>query len=206
MFREMLTGKLTVKGKVIVALAAVFLLMTLFLPIWMVNLGAPQYPEGLRLWVYPTKITGDVNKINILNHYIGMHKITEESFPDFKWLQIFLVAMTAMSLVAAWAGRKQVLVVMLIIFAAVGIFFLFRLDNWLYHYGHDFDPRAAMEIATFKPPMLGTYKFANFTIFNYFHVGTGTMVMAPILYLLAMLDFKLFKKKKSVPVQEEESK
>lgn len=84
----------------------------------MVNLGAPQYPEGLRLWVYPTRIAGDIHKINILNHYIGMHKIAEESFPDFKWLQIFLAVMAGMSIVAAGVGRKQILVVMILVFSA----------------------------------------------------------------------------------------
>lgn len=194
MFRDMMTGKISVKGRVLVSLAAVLLLITYFLPVWMVNLGAPQYPEGLRLWIYPNKITGDVNKINILNHYIGMKKITKESFPDFQWLTLFLAVMGVLSLTAAGIGRKQILPVLVIIFAIVGIFFLIRLDNWLYDYGHNFDPRAAMDIAPFKPPMLGTYKFANFTIFNYFHFGSLTLVLAPVMYFLAMIDYKLFKK------------
>ncbi|MCP4153832.1 MAG: hypothetical protein GY757_39260 [bacterium] len=195
MFREMMTGKLNKQGRILVATAILFLIATFFLPLWMVNLDAPQYPEGLRLWVYATKLTGDVNKINILNHYIGMHKITMESFPDFQWLQYFLAGMCVLSVVAAAVGRKQILVVMLILFAVIGVFFLFRLDNWLYHYGHDFDPRAAMDIDPFKPPVWGSYKFANFIIFNHFHWGALTMAFPVLLYVAGMLDFKLFKKK-----------
>ncbi len=193
--KEVFFGKISPKGRILMVVAAALLLVTLVLPVWMVNLSAPQYPEGLRLWIYPTKITGDLNKINILNHYIGMKHIDEKDFPEFKWLPSFLVIMAVLSLLVAAMGRKHLLPIMFLIYAAVGIFFLFRLDNWLYHYGHDLDPKAAMKIPPFKPPMLGKLRFANFTVFNYFHLGALTMTLAPIIFIIVMFDHKIFKKK-----------
>ncbi len=195
LIEEAIKGKLSGKGRALLVAGGVLLLFTLLLPVWMVNLSAPQYPEGLRLWIYPTKITGDLNKINILNHYIGMKKIDAKEFPEFKWLPSFLVGMAILAFLTALIGRKTPLVPMILIFAAVGIFFLFRLDNWLYHYGHDLDPKAAMKIPPFKPPMLGKLRFANFTVFNYFHVGALTMVLAAVSFILALFDHKLFKRR-----------
>ena len=184
------------KGRFILVFSAFFLLATYFVSIWMVNLEAPQYPEGLRMYVYPTKITGDVNKLNILNHYIGMKHISKDEFPEFKILTIFLGVMAGLSLLVAGIGKKHLLPIMFLSFVIIGIYFLFRLDDWLYRYGHEFDPKAAMDIPPFKPPMFGSMKFANFTVINYFHIGAIFMGMGPILWCLAMLDFKLFNKNK----------
>ena len=45
-----------------------------------------QYPEGLEMKIWLYKITGDVDKINGLNHYIGMKLIHEDEFPEFKMI------------------------------------------------------------------------------------------------------------------------
>ncbi|HEX5217841.1 MAG TPA: hypothetical protein VFV98_20410, partial [Vicinamibacterales bacterium] len=42
------------------------------LPLWVMTMRAPQYPHGLRLFAYGTRMTGDVSELSILNHYIGM--------------------------------------------------------------------------------------------------------------------------------------
>ena len=46
----------------------------------------PQYPEGLRLLIYPGKLGGNVDIINGLNHYIGMKTLHTEDFLEFKIL------------------------------------------------------------------------------------------------------------------------
>ena len=56
------------------------LLLALYVtPLWRIELHAPQYPEGLGLRIWVDQITGakpnDLNSINGLNHYIGMHAI-----------------------------------------------------------------------------------------------------------------------------------
>ena len=42
------------------------------LPLWSMTMKAPQYPKGLHLQAYGTKMVGDLREIGILNHYIGM--------------------------------------------------------------------------------------------------------------------------------------
>ncbi|HEY7501444.1 MAG TPA: hypothetical protein VH740_23180, partial [Vicinamibacterales bacterium] len=58
------------------ALAAASLIAAAaWLPLWTLEMEAPQYPKGLRLYAYGTGMTGDLRELNILNHYIGMPPI-----------------------------------------------------------------------------------------------------------------------------------
>ena len=65
------------KRKALLILAALLLGAAPALPLWGMTLVSTQYPEGLRLVVYPARIAGDVNEINALNHYIGMTPISD---------------------------------------------------------------------------------------------------------------------------------
>ena len=69
-----------------IAASATLLLATFFFPLWQIQLWAPQYPEGLFMSIWTSKLSGDVNNINVLNHYIGMHKILAKDFPELKVL------------------------------------------------------------------------------------------------------------------------
>ena len=67
----------------LIALAALVLLPVFFLPvlpIWHMKLWAPQYHEGLHITIYSNTIRGDLQNINTLNHYVGMHAITPDDF------------------------------------------------------------------------------------------------------------------------------
>ena len=66
--------------------ASLSLIATYFLPLWRIDLWAPQYPEGLSMQIWLNKLSGQVEIINGLNHYIGMAHIKEEMFPEFKFL------------------------------------------------------------------------------------------------------------------------
>ena len=64
--------------------ASLILVSTYFLPLWKISLDAPQYPEGIGMYIWLDSITGvnphDLANINGLNHYIGMKKIEPESY------------------------------------------------------------------------------------------------------------------------------
>ncbi len=62
---------------VLLVLAAVMLVVSIFLPFWHMQLNAPQYPGGLHVVGYVNRMTGDVHEIDSLNHYIGMRKLDE---------------------------------------------------------------------------------------------------------------------------------
>src|SRR5262245_32472594 len=44
-------------------------------PLWVSRFVAPQYPYGLQLEVYLTRVTGDTAEVDLLNHYVGMRPI-----------------------------------------------------------------------------------------------------------------------------------
>ena len=67
----------------LLVIAGVLLVISLFNPIWRIELDAPQYPEGLALTIHANKIGGEVDIINGLNHYIGMKTLHAEEFIEF---------------------------------------------------------------------------------------------------------------------------
>ena len=62
---------------ILFVVAALLLLISIFLPYWKMTLLAPQYPGGLAGHVYVNELTGDVAEIDGLNHYIGMRPLDE---------------------------------------------------------------------------------------------------------------------------------
>ena len=67
-------------SKWLLIISGIFLAVSIVLPIWRIELDAPQYPEGLGLQIFSYKLGGDVAIINGLNHYIGMQTLHEENF------------------------------------------------------------------------------------------------------------------------------
>jgi copper chaperone NosL len=63
------------QSKWLLIISAIFLAVSIFIPIWRIELDAPQYPEGLGLQIFSYKLGGDVAIINGLNHYIGMQTL-----------------------------------------------------------------------------------------------------------------------------------
>ena len=69
--------------------ASMLMLLLFAFPIWNITLEAPQYPEGIKMYIWINKITGNdeftLQNVNILNHYIGMKPITPESIPELTY-------------------------------------------------------------------------------------------------------------------------
>lgn len=153
-----------------VCAAAITLLGSFLAPLWHYNFTAPlypEYPQGLPLTIYINHVGGRINLINGLNHYIGMAKINEN---DFRVLYImpWLVALLCASglVVATWSrDRLWPLVAWLGAFSAIGLALLGDFYWWLYAYGNDLNPHAAIRIAPFTPHLWGSY-----TILATFHV------------------------------------
>src|SRR5688572_31224379 len=79
---------MTRRSRLVIAFAALLLLALYVTPLWRIDLHAPQYPEGLGLRIWVNQIAGaepnDLNSINGLNHYIGMHPIEPDDFPELR--------------------------------------------------------------------------------------------------------------------------
>src|SRR3982751_5088508 len=89
-------NKLSNTSRLLITLASLSLIATYFLPVWFIFLIAPQYPEGLTMNIWLNKITGQVEIINGLNHYIGMKHIQSDMFPEFNYL-VYIVGFFILS-------------------------------------------------------------------------------------------------------------
>src|SRR5690625_7181730 len=74
---------LNIITRIILLLSVVALFIVLIVPIWKIELTAPQYPEGLEMFIHADKLSGDIDIINGLNNYIGMKQIHENEFKEF---------------------------------------------------------------------------------------------------------------------------
>ncbi|MFM9946053.1 MAG: hypothetical protein ACKVQB_12565, partial [Bacteroidia bacterium] len=116
-----MTNKISTLSKLLLIGAALLLIASIFIPIWRIELAAPQYPEGLRLLIYSNNIGGDVDIINGLNHYIGMQTLHTENFIEFTILPYIIGGFALFSIIVALVGRKKLLYILLTSFILFGI-------------------------------------------------------------------------------------
>ena len=152
------------------ALAALLLGAVYLLPLWTVRLVAPQYPEGLGMHIGVSTVSGlkptDLNNINGLNHYIGMHPIVPESIPELQLMPWVVGLVIAGGLLTALVARRSLLVAWTGGYLAVALAGLVDFWKWEYHYGHDLDfANAIIKIPgmSYQPPLLGSKQLLNFT-------------------------------------------
>ena len=139
------------------SIGSVALITTYFLPIWRIDLWAPQYPEGLSMKIWLSKLSGDIEIINGLNHYIGMAHIKEEMFPEFKILNYCIAFIMAAGLLTALLRSKKGLVAFLSLLIISGVIALYDFWKWGYEYGHNLSDDAAIKVPgmAYQPPLLG---------------------------------------------------
>src|SRR5829696_3363061 len=107
--------KMSFISRIILGLASLSLVATYFLPVWFIYLLAPQYPEGLTMNIWLYQLTGQVDIINGLNHYIGMKHIKAEMFPEFDFLVYIMGFFILFGLVVAIVGKRILLLIYLVI-------------------------------------------------------------------------------------------
>src|SRR5829696_2218434 len=100
-------NKMSKTSRIIITIASLALVATFFLPVWFIFLIAPQYPEGLTMQIWLNKITGQVDIINGLNHYIGMKHIKADMFPEFNYLVYSVGFYILLGLVVAITGKRK---------------------------------------------------------------------------------------------------
>ncbi|HEV8453935.1 MAG TPA: hypothetical protein VGQ24_03530 [Gemmatimonadales bacterium] len=173
-------------SRVLVAVCSLALGVLFVTPLWHIGLTAPQYPEGLGMYIWVNRITGekpqDLNSINGLNHYIGMREILPESFPELQYMPIVVGALIGLGLVAALWGNPKGLYAWTGIFLAGALAGLADFWRWGYQYGHQLNPRAAIKIEgmSYQPPLLGSKQLLNFHATSWPVVGgwVAVLVMA----------------------------
>lgn len=190
-FTKSLNLPLTFRSRIVVLMAALILIPTFFIPIWHLSFGAQQYPEGLELYIYPSKMVGgddgnDLTEINILNHYIGMAELREEDFTEFKWIPLIVGLMLVLSLRAAVIGSLISLVDIFVFMIYFAAFSLWRFWYMLSSFGHGLDPKAAVKVDPFTPPMFGKKMVGQFTVESYPSIGTYFFILFAVLIIVSI--------------------
>ncbi|HEU4607821.1 MAG TPA: nitrous oxide reductase accessory protein NosL [Chitinophagaceae bacterium] len=182
--------------RIVAAISALALILVIFLPIWKIELSAPQYPEGLIMKIYANRLGGDVEVVNGLNHYIGMRTLHERDFVEFAVLPYIFGIFALFGLLAVFIRRKWFYftwVALFLIFSAMAMIDFYR---WEYNYGHNLDPTAPIQVPgmTYQPPLIGYKQLLNFGAFSIPDAG-GWLFIGVALAMLITCYFELRKTK-----------
>lgn len=183
--------------RITIAALALTLGLAYAAPLWHIGLDAPQYPEGIGMFIWIDTITGqkpnDLHSINGLNHYIGMKAIVPDSIPELRIMPWLVAGLMGLGLAAAAAGRRWFLFAWTALFGLVAAAGLVDFWYWGYTYGHDLDPTAAIRIPGFsyQPPLIGSKQLLNFTAHSW--PGLGGWALAIALVMAALLCVREFR-------------
>lgn len=170
--------------------AALILIPMYFVPFWSISMQAPQYPEGIGMYISINDIQGhnrhDLQSINTLNHYIGMKEIHKEDIPELVIIPWIVAGMILFGIIAALSGNPKVVLSWLIVFVLLCIAGLVDYYLWGYDYGHNLDPQAPIKVPgmSYQPPLIGSKQLLNIkanswpywgSIFIALSIGAGAL-------------------------------
>ncbi|MBM4169806.1 MAG: hypothetical protein FJ215_11740 [Ignavibacteria bacterium] len=173
-------------SKLLVLVASLLFVALYFVPLWQITMLAPQYPEGIGLYIWINEISGmrpnNLESMNILNHYIGMKAIVPESIPELRIMPYIAGFFILSGLVVVLRKKRSLLTAWLILLVVTGSVGLVDYYLWGYDYGHNLDPNAAIKIPgmAYQPPLIGTKQILNFRATSLPHLG-GYLYLASIL-------------------------
>src|SRR6186997_1792848 len=144
-------------ARIVIILTSIAMVAVLFLPIWKISLKAPQYPEGLVMKIWANKLTGNVDVINGLNHYIGMKTLHNEDFIEFKILPWIIIGYAVLGLLVFFLNKRIYFRLFAILFVIIALVCMADFYHWEYTYGHNLDPRAPIQVPgmAYQPPFIG---------------------------------------------------
>ncbi|MBR9998121.1 MAG: hypothetical protein KFF73_04080 [Cyclobacteriaceae bacterium] len=187
--------------RIIFITGSLSLLLVFTAPIWRITLEAPQYPDGVTLYIWINKLDGKtrgtLQNINILNHYVGMQEINPESIPELKYFPIVIIVMSALGVLAGILNNRRLWLAWILLLLILGILGIYDFYLWEYDYGHNLAEDAPIKVPgmVYQPPLIGSKKLLNFNAISFPHFGSLfiliPMIMGSVAYYL--------KRKKSVP-------
>lgn len=150
-------------------------------------MDAPQYQgdEALKVFVYPAKMTGDLDEIVHIQQYVGIS--IPKTLPQLQWLPKIFVGAAIVGLIAAFlplvARRRTLIATSIAICLALGI--SAGMAQWqMYKIGHERTRAPLARVQSFTTPLLGDVKFANFHIKSRLGWGSALIGAAVLLQLL----------------------
>ena len=189
---------LSALSKILIFISGILLILVLFVPLWQIELEAPQYPEGLVLKMYPHKIGGNVDIINGLNHYIGMRTLHTKDFIEFTVLPYIVGFFALLCFIVVALKKQKWLTILFTLFVSFGIFSMVDFWRWEYAYGHELNPDAPIQVPgmAYHPPLIGYKQLLNFGAFSIPDIGGFLFILVGLLLLIALL-LPWYKKRKA---------
>jgi copper chaperone NosL len=174
-------------SRITAAVCSVLLVAVLFLPLWRIELSAPQYPEGLVLKIYPHKLGGDVEIVNGLNHYIGMRTLHAKDFVEFTVLPYIIGTLAFFGLASLLVNRKWFFITWTVFFLLFAVTAMIDFYRWEYNYGHNLDPTAPIQVPGmyYQPPLIGFKQLLNFGAYSIPDSGGWLFVVVALALVLA---------------------
>jgi copper chaperone NosL len=172
---------------IVLSVARLALLCSIFLPYWHLDLKAPQYPKGLQVTTYVNQVTGDVREVDSLNHYIGMRPLADAAKFEKSVSILALIALVLLVEGVAYVHSKWAVLIALPAVLYPGIF-LADLYYWLHRFGTNLDPTAAMSssVKPFTPPLLGKGVIGQFESHAYMGLGLQLAFLCSALVLVGL--------------------
>jgi len=176
--------------RIIAFIATACLLMLFFFPLWRITLIAPQYPDGVTMYIWIHQITGDspgtLQNINILNHYVGMKMIEPNSIPELSYFPWVVGGLGLMGFLAGIINRSKFYLSWASIFLILAILGIYDFYLWEYDYGHNLSPTAPIKVPgqSYQPPLFGSKMLLNFNAISYPATGGIFMGIALMLSIL----------------------
>ena len=151
------------------------------------DLKAPQYPRGLELIAYVDHIGGDVEELDLINHYIGMRPLQEAAKFEMS-IAYYVMSVFALFLLAgtvihtrwtAWLSLPAFL------FPAA---FILDMRWYMREFGMNLDPKAPLSssVDPFVPTILGEGEVAQFTTLGYVDIGFWLALGSSVLIIFAL--------------------
>jgi hypothetical protein len=147
---------------------------------WTVIFNAPMFGSSwltINIYGYGA-VEGPLRQINIANHYVGLREIKPDGMVE---LRLLPYAFLAAGLLLVMRMFKRTRKVATLAYIALLISLPAYVQYWLYDFGHDIQPGAAIRIEPFTPYAIGYFQVANFKIASFFHVGYWLLVVALVL-------------------------
>ena len=168
-------------------LGALLIVVSTFMPYWQLTLHAPQYPKGLSVELFVNRTAGDVQEIDGLNHYIGMAKLDEAAAMERRFALVAIGTLGLLLLAAVFIQNQWAALLALpaVLYPAI---FMGDLFYWLYRFGHDLDPHAALSssVKPFTPAILGVGKIGQFSTFARVEEGFYLAVVGAAVVLIGL--------------------
>lgn len=185
------------------ALAALLLIPLFFTPFWSITMKAPQYPEGIGMYIHIDDVVGhnrhDLQSINTLNHYIGMDEIHKEDFPEFDIMPWIFGFMIIFGLIAAISGNLKLVMIWIGLMILLGIGGFADFYQWGYNYGHNLSPDAPIKVPgmSYQPPLIGCKQLLNINACSWPYTGSIFIGLSAILPVGVVWYEKFFTKKEN---------